>query len=35
MEKHILTDVNDICESIIAGEEPPYGFYKMETIEVF
>ena len=34
MEKHILTDINDICLRIMDYGEPPFGFYKMEEIEI-
>lgn len=34
LNKHILTDIKSICERIMEMDEPPFGMYSMEEIEI-
>ena len=34
LNKHILTNIKSICERIMEFDEPPFGMYSMEEIEI-
>ncbi len=35
LEKHKLTNIEEICRTLCINEEPYYGFYAIEEIEIF
>lgn len=34
LNKHVLTDINAICQRIIEMDEPPYDMYSLVEIEI-
>lgn len=34
LNKHIITDIEKICDRILDYDVPPFGYYSMEEIEI-